>query len=156
MARSFTVTASLLAVAYILMVSYQVFAQNALGSVVEALKNINPVLTSILDSGSGSQIIVFVCSFAWMFVLSATVSKLMFGRERRLSVQFLVSFALTLTGAALLYLLQNVLGVNLSDPSVLSKPFLVVFDNAIFSFFYLTLPFIVMVALDLRTLAKRK
>jgi hypothetical protein len=156
MARSFTVTAALLAVAYILMVSYQVFAKNALGSVVEALKNISPVLTSILDSGYGSQIIVFVCSFAWMFVLSAVVSQLMFGRERRLSVQFLVSFALTLTGAALLYLLQNVLGVNLSDPSVLSKPFLVVFDNAMFSFFYLALPFIVMVALDLRTLAKRK
>jgi hypothetical protein len=153
MARSLTLTAALLAVAWVLMVSYQVFAKNALNAVTGALSMISPVLVSVLVSGS--VVVVFVCSFAWMFVLSAVISSLMFGRERRLSVQFLVSLALTFTGTGLLYLLTNVVGVNPADPSVLTNPFLPVFNNVVFSFFYLTLPFIFMVALDLRAATKR-
>jgi hypothetical protein len=156
MARSLKITIALLGVAWILMISYQIFAQNALNSVTKTLNTISPIFGSILNMDFISGIIVFVCSFAWMFVLSAVISSLMFGRERRLSVQFLVSLALTLTGFTLLYLLQNALGVNLADPNVLSKPFLSVFDNSLFSFFYLALPFIFMVALDLRSAVRHK
>jgi hypothetical protein len=136
------------------MVSYQIFAQNAIDTVVKAFNGVNPDVASVLSSGSG--VVVFICSFAWMFVLSATVSSLMFGRERRRSVQFLVSLALTLTGTGLLYLLQSVLFVNLADPNVVSKPFLAVFNNALFSFFYLALPFIFMIAMDLHAAAKHR
>ena len=83
-----------------------------------------------------------------MFVLSALVSIVMFGRERRLTIQFLVSLGLTLAGSALLGLLQGV-GLDLSNPSVLANPFNLLFGNVVFAFLYLALPFIFMVAVDL-------
>ena len=82
-----------------------------------------------------------------MFVLSAIVQSLMFGKERRLSIQFLVSLGLTVAGSVFLALLGGV-GVNLSDPNMLSGPFTWLFGNAFFASFYLALPFIFMLALD--------
>jgi hypothetical protein len=79
----------------------------------------------------------------------------MFGKERRLTIQFIVSLALTLTGSALLGLL-HVAGLDLSNPNVLSQPFTLLFSNAVFAFFYLALPFIFMVAVDLGLMKIRK
>jgi hypothetical protein len=90
-----------------------------------------------------------------MFVLSAVVSQLMFGRERRLSMQFLVSLGLTLIGSTLLGLLSEV-GLNLSNPNVLSSPFNTVFGNTAFAWFYLALPFIFMLVMDFRASQKKR
>jgi len=79
----------------------------------------------------------------------------MFGRERRLTIQFLVSLALTLTGSALLGLL-HLIGLDLSNPSVFSQPFTLLFSNVFFAFFYLALPFIFMVAVDLGLMKIKK
>ncbi len=90
-----------------------------------------------------------------MFVLSSLISILMFGRERKLTIQFLVSLALTLTGSALLGSLHLV-GLYLSNPSVLSQPFTILFGNVFFAFFYLALPFIFMVEVDLGLMKIKK
>jgi hypothetical protein len=79
----------------------------------------------------------------------------MFGRERRLTIQFSVSLVLTITGSALLGFLHLV-GLDLSNPSVLSQPFTLFFTNVFFAFFYLALPFIFMVAVDLGLMKIRK
>jgi hypothetical protein len=79
----------------------------------------------------------------------------MFGKERRLTMQFLVSLALTLTGSALLSLL-HLIGLDLSNPNVLSQPFTLLFSNVFFAFFYLALPFIFMVAVDLGLMKIKK
>jgi hypothetical protein len=79
----------------------------------------------------------------------------MFGKERRLTIQFLVSLALTLTGSALLGLFHLV-GLDLSNPSVLSQPFTILFGNVFFAFFYLALPFTFMVAVDLGLMKIKK
>jgi len=79
----------------------------------------------------------------------------MFGKERRLTMQFLVSLALTLTGSALLSLV-HLAGLDLSNPSVLSQPFTLLFSNVFFAFFYLALPFIFMVAVDLGIMKIKK
>jgi len=79
----------------------------------------------------------------------------MFGKERRLTVQFLVSLALTLTGSALLGLFHLV-GLDLSNPIFLSQPSNMLFGNVFFAFFYLALPFIFMVAVDLGLMKIKK
>jgi hypothetical protein len=79
----------------------------------------------------------------------------MFGKERRLTIQFLVSLALTLTGSALLGLF-HLIGLDLSNPSVLSQPFTILFGNVFFAFFYLALPFLFMVAVDLGLMKIKK
>ena len=154
--RPIYLTATYLIAAWALMVSYQIFTQSAAGSVAIALSGPAPLVADWLASDSGSAVITFVCGFAWMFVLSAIVQSLMFGRERRLSIQFMVSLGLTAAGSAVLELLNWVWGPNLANPDVISGPFTVVFNNAVFATFYLALPFIFMLVMDWRYMQKRK
>ena len=153
MARSIALKAVYLVLTWVLMVSYQIFTQSALTTVTSSLGVSIPVLASWINSKA--DLTIFICSFAWMFVLSSLISIFMFGKERRLTIQFLVSLALTLTGSALLGLLHLV-GLDLSDPSVLSQPFTLLFSNLFFAFFYLALPFIFMLAVDLGLMKIRK
>jgi uncharacterized membrane protein len=135
------------------MVSYQIFTLTAVASVAAALSGPVPIVAGWLSSSS--SVTTFVCGFAWMFVLSAIAQSLMFGRERRLSIQFLVSLVLTAAGSAVLGLLSNA-GVDLANPTVLSGPFTALFGNTVFAFFYLALPFIFMLVMDWRYIQKRK
>ncbi len=153
LARPFALKAIYLISAWVLMVSYQVFTQTALTTLTFSLEDSIPALASLINSKA--DLTIFICSFAWMFVLSSLISVFMFGRERRLTVQFIVSLALTVTGSALLGLLY-LLGLNLSNPNVLSQPFTLLFSNVFFAFFYLALPFIFMVAVDLGLMKIKK
>src|ERR1035437_5287461 len=140
-ARAIPLKAVYLVLAWILVVSYQIFTRSALTTLGSSI----PILASLIHSNA--DLAIFVCSFAWMFVLSSLISIVMFGKERRLTIQFLVSLGLTLTSSALLGLL-HLAGLELSNPSVLSHPFTLLFGNIFFAFFYLALPFIFMVAVD--------
>ncbi len=153
MARSIPRKVIYLVIAWVLIVSYQIFTQSALTTVTFSLGGSVPALASWMNSEA--KVTVFICSFAWMFVLSALISIVMFGKERRLTIQFLVSLALTLTGSALLGLFHLV-GLDLSNPSVLSQPFTILFGNVFFAFFYLALPFLFMVAVDLGLMKIKK
>jgi hypothetical protein len=135
------------------MVSYQIFTQSALTTLTTSLKEISPAVAILINSNV--NVVVFIFSFAWMFVLSSIVSIIMFGKERRLTIQFTVSLVLTLTGSALLGLL-HLAGLDLSNPNFVSKPFTLIFGNVFFSFFYLALPFIFMLAVDLGLMRIRK
>jgi len=135
------------------MVSYQIFTQSALSTLASSFGGSIPALALWINSEA--NVTVFICSFAWMFVLSALISIIMFGKERRLTIQFSVSLALTLTGSALLGLL-HLAGSDLSNPNVLSQPFTFLFGNVFFAFFYLALPFIFMVAVDFGLMKIRK
>ena len=148
-ARSIALKAAYLVLAWVLMVSYQIFTRSALTTLGSSI----PILASLINSQA--DLAVFICSFAWMFVLSALISIVMFGKERRLTIQFLVSIGLTLTGTALLGLL-HLAGLDISNPSVLSQPFTMLFGNVFFAFFYLALPFIFMVAVDLGLMKIKK
>ena len=153
MARSIPRKVIYLVIAWVLIVSYQIFTQSALTTVTLSLGGSVPALASWINSEA--TVTVFICSFAWMFVLSALISIVMFGKERRLTIQFLVSLALTLTGSALLGLF-HLIGLDLSNPSVLSQPFTILFGNVFFAFFYLALPFLFMVAVDLGLMKIKK
>ncbi len=135
------------------MASYQIFTRTALTTVASSFGSFVPSMASFINSNADTTI--FICSFAWMFVLSALISIVMFGKERRLTIQFIVSIALTLTGSALLGLLSNV-GIDFSNPNFLSQPSFILFGNVFFAFFYLTIPFIFMVAVDLGLMKIKK
>jgi hypothetical protein len=139
--------------AWLLMVSYQIFTKNALTTVAASLTGSVPLLASWINSNA--NVPIFVCSFAGMFVLSSLISIIIFGRERRLTIQFLISLVLTLTGSVLLELF-HLAGFDLSNPSFLSQPSEILFGNVFFAFFYLALPFIFMVAVDLGLMKIKK
>ena len=112
--RPITVKALYLVLTWILMVSYQILTQSALSTLTSSLGNSVPDLALLICTNI--NLVVFICSFAWMFVLSSLVSVIMFGRERKLTIQFMVSLALTLTGSALLGLL-HLTGLELTNPT---------------------------------------
>jgi hypothetical protein len=154
MARKLLVTVVILSVAWLLMLTYQIFTNAAFASVAYSMKASVPLLASGLSSNI--NIAVFICGFAWMFVLSSVISRLMFGPQRRLSLQFLVSLFLALTIQGILGTLKGV-GLDLSNPrTILSNSYARIFNNSLFSLFYLSLPFVVMVAMDLRAIGKAK
>jgi len=149
--RPIYLTATYLVIAWALMVSYQIFTQTAVKTLASALNGPAPLIATWLNSSSA--VATFICGFAWMFVLSAFAQSLMFGRERRLSIQFLISLALTTAGSAVLTLL----GASEIDlAAVLSEPFTAIFENAAFASFYLALPFIFMIIMDCRYIQKHR
>ena len=65
LARKYILTALYLITAWALMVSYQIFTQQALATVSASLSGPAPVLSTWLSSSSEAA--GFICSFAWMF-----------------------------------------------------------------------------------------
>jgi len=88
-----------LALAWLLMLTYQIFTKTALITIVSFMGSV-PSLASLLNSNI--TVGIFVCAFAWMFVLSSIISNLMFGKQKRIFIQFLVSLVLTLTASGIL------------------------------------------------------
>ncbi len=154
MARAIHITALYLAIAYALMLTYQVFTETALTTMVHSISTSAPTISSWLSERA--DVVVFVCTFAWTFVLSSVVSALIFRGEKRISIQFFVSLALTGTATLIFDFLKGY-GVDLTNPNnILSSFFAPVFGNVFFAVFYLCLPYIFMVAVDLRLNKKIK
>ena len=129
--------------------------QNRTDTVASSLNSVVPYLASTLNQNI--SLAVFICSFAWMFVLSTVISNLIFGKQRRIFIQFLIGLALTLTASAL-FEAARMLGWDLSNPkTLLANRYAQVFNSALFSALFLSLPFVFMIAMDLRTMiAPRK
>ena len=153
LAKGIVVTSIFLGAAWLLMLTYQIFTKTALTTVASSLRSV-PSLASLLNSNIGVGI--FVCAFAWMFVLSSTISNMMFGKQKRIFIQFLVGIVLTLTASGILAALKAI-GLDLSNPNtVLANSYAQIFSNSLFSLFYLSLPFICMIVIDLRAIQKTR
>jgi hypothetical protein len=153
--KTVLITPFYLSVAWVLMISYQIFTETAVSTVVNVITPFVPTLSAGLLARM--DIIVFVYSFAWVFVLSSIIPSLLLGKERSVMAQFIVCLTLALTGLIVIGVLKDVYHFDLTDPAVLfANPFTQLFTNAFFAAFYLSLPYIVMIALDVRGRKKRK
>lgn len=136
------------------MVSYQIFTQTAVTTVVDSLAVYVPVLGLWL--ASRIDMVIFVYAFAWVFVLSSIIPSLLLGKERSVFVQFIVCLILTLMGFVVIDVLAGY-GFNLNDPTaVMANPYTQLFSNIVFAALYLSLPYIFMLAIDVRGRKKRK
>lgn len=153
--KAVLITPLYLSVAWVLMVSYQIFTQTAVSTVVSVISPVVPVLGTWLIARM--DIVVFVYSFAWVFVLSSIIPSLLLGKDRGVMVQFIVCLSLALTGIILIDVLDKVYNINLTNPEVLfANPVTQLFTNVFFAAFYLSLPYIFMLAIDYRGRKKRK
>lgn len=144
--KAMLITPAYLSVAWTLMVGYQLFTQTAVTTVVTLLCTYFPVLSAWLSSRI--DMIVFVYAFAWVFVLSSIIPSIILGKERSVLVQFLVCLAITLSAFVIL---------DAIDPSALySAPFAQIFNNPIFAVIYLSLPYLVMLGIDVYGRKKKK
>ena len=144
------VTPLYLSVAWTLMISYQLFTETAVTTLVAQINTLMPSIGFWLISRV--DLVVVFYSFAWVFVLSSVIPALLLGKERGVLVQFFVCLTLTFLAFVLLDVLELYAGTSLAQ--LLSFAF--IFTNPIIATLYLALPYIVMIGLDVRSRRKKK
>ena len=154
MAKAALIAPAYLSIAWALMVSYQIFTETAVKTIVDCSALYIPLVGNWLNFRI--DMIVFIYAFAWVFVASDIMPKLILGKDRGVTVQFILCLILTLTAFVLIDVLAGY-GLDFTNPAViLSNPYMGLFGNVFFAAFYLTLPYIFMVIIDLRSRKKRK
>jgi hypothetical protein len=154
LAKAALITPAYLSIAWALMVSYQIFTETAVKAIVDCSILYIPLIGNWLNLRI--DMIVFIYAFAWVFVLSSIIPQLILGRDRGVFVQFIVCLILTLTAFILIDVLAGY-GLDFTNPAViLSNPYMGMFGNIFFAAFYLSLPYIFMVAIDIRSRKKKK
>jgi hypothetical protein len=132
-------------VAWILMVSYQMFTEIAVKSLINFINILCPFVGEWLIYRVG--MIVFVSAFAWVFVLSSALPSVILGRERSVLAQFFVCLTLTFLAFIAFDSLKayggHVISYMLSFATLLENPFA--------ALAYLSMPYIIMLVIDLQT-----
>lgn len=138
---SFMVRSSFLAPLYIstswmLIITHQVFTETAIITVIEKYQA--PLSNYAIFLGSSIDILVFIYSFAWIFILSSVIPSIILGKKRGVFIQFLVVLAITFVSAYLPNIIGRLNILQINELFELSK----IFQDHVFAIIYLLLPFI--------------
>ena len=138
-----------LSISWVLTVSYQIFTDTAVRTIAFNVDLLSPSVSAWLDSNI--EVIVFVYAFTWIFVLSSVLPSVILGKERGIFLQYIVVLALTL----LAFFMEDILALIgfqiqqlLDAATFLKNPFL--------AGIYLSVPYLLMIGLDLRSRWERK
>ena len=148
MGKATIITPLYISVAWTLMTSYQLFTQTTVESVTIYINMYLPTIGAWM--ASRLDMIVFIHSFAWIFLLSSVIPALILGKERGVLVQFGV--CLTLTFMA--FVVQDALAVFGSGALDQISGLDPLFQNPLLAATYLSLPYLLMLGFDIR--GKRK
>ncbi len=96
--------------------------------------------------------IVFIYAFAWVFVLSSVIPSVILGKGRSVLVQFIVCLTLTL----LAFVFQDALTAQTTKPLEDLLDLAYVFQNPILAACYLSMPYILMLMLDINFKRKNR
>ena len=147
MGKATIITPLYISVAWALMTTYQFFTQTTVTSVTIFIGTHLPTIGAWM--ASRLDIIVFIHSFAWIFLWSSVIPSLLLGKERGVLPQFGVCLTLTF----LAFVIQDTLaGFNGALDQILGLAPL--FQNPALAAAYLSLPYLLMIGFDIR--GKRK
>jgi hypothetical protein len=148
--RATLITPLYLSVAWMMMVTYQMLTQTAVSTVLTLLN------TSLSTVGEWfllrMDVIIFIYAFAWVFVLSSVIPSLLLGKERSVLVQFFV--CLTLTFIA--FIVQDLINAYWSSQFQVLQVFVILLGNPLLATAYLSMPYVIMLAIDIRARRKHK
>lgn len=133
-----------LSFSWILTVSYQLFTDTAVKSLAIYVNLWNPNAGTWLNSNI--QTVVFIYAFTWIFVLSSVIPSAILGKERSVIIQYTVVLILTLIAFYMADILQIAAGIQVKD--LLNASTLL--TNPIIAAFYLAVPYLFMIGLDIR------
>jgi hypothetical protein len=131
------------------MTSYQLFTETTVRSVIVYINMYLPTIGTWMFGRLDT--IVFIHSFAWIFLLSSVIPALLLGKERGVLAQF----GVCLTLAFLAFVIQDALaGLNGTLDQILGlAPF---FQNPLVATVYLLLPYLLMLGFDIRGRRKKE
>ncbi len=140
-----------ISVAWSLIISYQLLTQTAVYAAVNfvysALPSVGGALFSRID------IIVFIHAFAWIFVLSSVIPSVILGKGRSVLLQFAICLTLTLVAFSLEAVLTDLFGTT---PNNQLRALSSWFQNPLVAGLYLSVPYLLMLYIDIRSRRARK
>lgn len=136
-----------IAVAWTLMIGYQLFTQTAVATVVNSIFKFWPSITSAWLV-SRIHIMIFIHAFAWVFVLSSVIPSVLLKKKDSVLIQFVACLMLALIPIWVKDNLHLYTGSQVVD-QIFSLSGL--FNNPFFATVFLLVPYIFMFALDYHT-----
>jgi hypothetical protein len=150
MSKTALATPMYLSVAWIVMVTYQIFTQSAVSAVLNSFATLWPALGEWLLLKI--DMIIFIHAFAWVFVLSSVIPSILLGKKRGVLVQFGVCLTLALVA----FIIQDYVTAYLNSQSQILQSIALLLSNPLLALAYVSLPYIFMVALDIRARRRSK
>lgn len=150
MGKAALMTPLYISVAWTLMVSYQLFTQTAVTTVISHINVFWPSVGAWLTSRM--DMIVFIYAFAWVFLLSSAIPSIILGKQRGVLVQFFVCLTLTFSAFIVQDILTTYGGRSIAQIFSLT----VLFNDPFLAVGYLSLPYILMLGFDIHSRRKRK
>lgn len=150
MGKAAWITPLYISVAWILMISYQLFTQTAVTTNIAYINMCWPSVGAWL--ASRTDMLVFIYAFAWVFLLSSAIPSIILGKERSILVQFFVCLTLTFIAFLVLDALTAYGGMPIDQLLNLA----ILFNNPFLAIAYLSIPYLLMLLLDIRSRKKHK
>ena len=150
MGKATLMTPLYVSVAWTMMVTYQIFTQTAVSTVLSFFSVLWPAAGEWLLLRM--DMIIFVYAFAWVFVLSSVIPSLLLGKKRSVLVQFFVCLML----AFVAFIVQDSMNVYMSSQSQVLPGVAFLLGNPLLAVVYLSMPYVVMLAIDIRARRKDK
>jgi hypothetical protein len=149
MGKATLLTPVYISIAWTLMTSYQLFTETTVTTVTMFIGTYLPTIGAWL--ADKLYMIVFIHSFAWIFLLSSVIPALLLGKERGVLIQFGVCLTLSFSAFVIQDAVATGLGNGALDQIIGLAP---LFRNPILATVYLLIPYLLMIAFDIR--GKRK
>ncbi len=141
-----------ISVAWTLMISYQMFTQAAVVTVIESIYRIWPSTTTAWLA-SRMEIMIFIHAFAWVFVLSSAIPSVLLKKTNSVLIQF---FACLILALIPIWVKDN---LHLyTDSQLVDQIFSMsgLFNNPLFAASFLLAPYIFMLSLDIHSRLKER
>jgi hypothetical protein len=151
MGKATILTPLYISIAWTLMTSYQLFTETTVTTVTTYLNMYLPTIGAWLISKL--DMIVFIHSFAWIFLLSSFIPSLLLGKERGVLIQFGVCLTLAFFAFVIQDAVTTGLGNGALDQILGLAP---LFQNPVLATTYLLLPYLLMMGFDIRGKQKKE
>ena len=147
--RSAYLTPAYISIVWTLMISYQLFTQTAVTTLVSTINEFIPQIGGWLLSRL--DMIIFIYAFAWVYLLSSVLPAVFLGKKCSVFIQFLVCLSLTFLAFVIQDGLIVLFEANTID-QILNLG--IYFNNPAIAVGYLAVPYILMIGLDLQARKK--
>jgi len=148
MGKATLLTPVYMSVAWTLMTTYQLFTEITVNTITAFMAGLVPVVGTWM--AAKIDLIVFIHSFAWIFLLSSFIPGVLLGKKRGVLVQFGVCLSL----AVLANVVQGAIAGATAGPLDQILGLAPLFGNPLLAAVYMSLPYALMAWFDIR--GKRK
>ena len=133
-----------MSVAWTLMTTYQLFTQITVNTITISMTGLVPVVGQWL--AARIDLIVFIHSFAWIFLLSSFIPAVLLGKQRGVLMQFFVCLTLAVLANVVQGAVADVGGGPIDQILGLAP----LFRNPFLATAYMSLPYVMMAWFDVR------